>query len=82
MRREVADKIADARPLSQQRIGKFENLLEIQVPRGEPQLAVEHRNAIAHIVKGDAQLSLALPDLVQQPGIVHRDHRLRRKALQ
>jgi hypothetical protein len=45
-------------------------------------VAVEHRHPVAHIVEGDAQLGLALADLVEQPGIVHRDHRLRRKILQ
>ena len=47
------------------------------VPRGQPQLGVEHRHTVAHIVEGDAQLGLALADLVEQPRIVHRDHRLR-----
>ena len=82
MRGEVADKIGDARPLGEERIGEFEDPLEIQVPRGEPQLAVEHRHPVAHIVEGDAQLGLALADLVEQPGIVHRDHRLRGEAFE
>ena len=56
--------------------------LEIAVPRGQPQLAVEHRHAVAHIVEGDAQLGLTLADFVEQPGIVHRDDRLRREAFQ
>src|SRR5262249_34483120 len=61
---------------------QVENSLEIQVPRGEPQLAVKHRDTIAHIVKGDAQLGLALADLVEQPRIVHRNYGLRGEALQ
>src|SRR5215471_7022902 len=56
MRSEIADKIADARPLGEKRIGQFQDPLEIQVPRGEPQFAVEHRDPVAHIIKGHAQL--------------------------
>ena len=67
---------------SRKRIGQIEYLLEVQVPGGEPQLGVKHRDAVAHIVEGDAQLGLALADLVQQPGILHRDNRLCREVLQ
>ena len=52
----------------------------MQVPRGEPQVVVEHRDAVGHVVEGDAQLGLALADFVQQPRILHRDHRLRREV--
>jgi hypothetical protein len=82
MRGKVADKIADTRPLGEKGIGQIENALEIKVPRSEPQLSVKHRHAIAHIVKGHAQLGLALTDLVKQPGIVHRNHRLCSKAFE
>jgi len=79
---EVADKIGDARPLGQQRIGQLEDPLEIEIPCSKAQLSVEHRHTVAHVVEGDAQLGLALADLVQEPRIVHRDHRLCGKALQ
>ena len=42
----------------------------------------EHRHPVAHIVEGNAQLGLALADLVQEPGIVHRNDRLRREAFE
>ena len=79
---EVADIVGIARPLRQQRVGQVKHLLEIAVPRGEPQLGVEHRDAVAHIVEGDPQFGLTLADLVQQPGIVHRDDRLCREILE
>ena len=82
LRSEVANKITDARPLSQEWIGEFEDPLEIQVPGGKPQLAVEHRDPVAHIIKGDAQFGLALADLVEQPGVVYRNDRLSSKILQ
>jgi len=46
------------------------------------QLPVEHRHPVAHIVECDAQLGLALADLVEQPGIVHRNRRRRREVLE
>ena len=61
---------------------RIEQVLEIAVPGGEALLAIEHRDPVAHIVEGDAQLGLALADLVQQPSIVHRDHGLCGKLLQ
>ena len=76
---EVADVVGIARPPHQQRVGQFEDALEIQVPRGEPLVAVKHRDTVAHIVEGHAQLGLALADLVQQPCIVHGDHGLARE---
>ena len=57
--------------------------MEIAVPRREALLGIEHRDTIAHIVEGDAQLGLAscelvgaLAKLVKEPGILDRDHRL------
>ena len=37
---------------------------------------VEHRDAIRHVVEGDPQLRLTLADLVEQSGVLDRDHRL------
>src|SRR3954451_2352075 len=34
---------------------------------------VEHRDTIGHIVEGDPQLALPLPDFVKQPRILDRD---------
>ena len=82
MRRKVANVVAKARPLGQQSVGQIEKLLEIAVPRREPQLGVEHCDAVAHVVEGHAQLSLALADFAEQPGIVHRNDRLRREVFQ
>src|SRR5262249_58918730 len=70
MRGEVANKLCDWWSLGQQRIGDFEDPLEIQVPGGEPLVAVKHRDTVAHIVEGHAQLGLPLSDLVQEPRIV------------
>jgi hypothetical protein len=79
---EGAKAIGIGGPLLQERVGQVEDALEIQVPGGQPQFTVEHRNAVAHIVKGDAQLGLALADLVQQPRIIYRDHRLSGEAFE
>ena len=46
------------------------------------QIGVEHRDAVAHVVEGDAQLGLALADFVEEPRIVHRDDRLRREVFE
>ena len=79
---EMADKLGGGRPLGEKFVGQVEQLLEIAVPRGQPQFGIEHRDAVAHVVEGDAQLGLALADLAEQPRILHRDDRLRREILQ
>jgi len=55
--------------------------LEIAVPGGKPQLLVEHRHTISHIVEGNAQLGLGLADLVEQPRIFHGNDGLRSAVL-
>ena len=35
-----------------------------------------------HVVEGDPQLGLALRELIEQPRVLHGDHRLRGEALQ
>jgi hypothetical protein len=82
MRCEVANVVGQARPPGQKSVGQIENLLEIAVPRREPQLGVEHGNAVAHIVEGHPQLGLTPADFFQQPGIVHRNDRLGREVFQ
>ena len=62
--------------------GSWSDLLEIPVPRGQSQCLVEHRHPIGHVVEGDAQLLLALANFVQQPRVLHRDHRLGREILE
>jgi hypothetical protein len=61
----VANIVGEARPLGQESIGQIENLLEIAVPRREPQLGVEHCHTVAHIVESDAQLGLTAADFFQ-----------------
>ena len=39
-------------------------------------VAVEHGHAVAHVVEGDAQLGLAVAQLLEQAGILDGDHRL------
>ena len=45
-------------------------------------VGVEHDDAIGHIVKCDAQLRLALADLVEKSRILHRNDGLSSKVLQ
>jgi hypothetical protein len=52
--REEADVVRIARTRPQQCLGQIEDALEILVPGGQPQFAVEHRDPVAHIVEGDA----------------------------
>ena len=54
--------------------------MEIEIPRGKPQFAVEHRDPVAHIVEGDAQLGLAVAQLLEQARVLDRDHRLVREG--
>ena len=60
----VADKLFDVRPLGEEGIGEVEDPLEIQVPRGKPLVAVEHRDTVAHIVESHAQLVLTAGQLL------------------
>ena len=80
--REVADVVVKLGPGSEDAVGQLEQLLKVPIPRREAKPFVKHRDSVGHVVKGDAQLRLALSDFVQQPGIVHRNHCLRGKALQ
>src|SRR6516162_8913010 len=73
---EIAEKLGEARPPREEGVGQLEHLLKIAVPRGEPRLGIEHDDAVAHVVEGDAQLGLAIPQLVEEPCILYRDHRL------
>ena len=62
--------------LLQKSIGHVEDFLKLAVPRDQMLRFVEHGDAIAHVLERDAEFFLALPDLLQQPCILHRDHRL------
>ena len=77
----IAEVVGIARTLGEKRVGQVEQFLEIAVP-GQPQLGVEHRDAVAHVVEGDAQFGLTLADLVEQPRVLHRDDRLRREVFE
>ena len=43
---------------------------------------VEHGDTVAHVLERDAQFFLALADFVEQPRVLHRDHRLGGEVLQ
>ena len=73
---EIAEILGIARPPREEGVRQIEHLLEIAVPRGKARRGVEHDDAVAHIVKGDAQLGLAIAQLVEQSRILDRDHRL------
>ena len=47
-------------PLEREPIGQVEDLLELAVPRGEALRFVEHRDAVAHVLEGDAQFCLSV----------------------
>ena len=81
-RGEIAEIFNRARPLGEEGVRQIEHLLEVAVPRGEAQVFVEHRHTVGHIVEGDAQFGLGLADLVEQPRILNRDHRLGGEVLQ
>ena len=61
---EIADIFRIGSRLGEERIRQIQNLLEIAVPRRQPQLLVEHRHAIAHILEGDPQFGLTLRQFV------------------
>ena len=41
-------------------VGHIEDVLELAVPRDQTQRFVEHRDAVAHVLEGDAEFVLAL----------------------
>ena len=73
---EIAEILGIARPPREEGVRQIEHLLEIAVPRGKPRCGVEHDDAIAHIVEGNAKLGLAVVQLLKQSRILDRDHRL------
>ena len=73
---EVADIVGIGPPLGEDAIGHVENFLKLAVPRHETRRFIEHGDTIAHVLEGDAEFFLALADLIEQPGVLHRDHRL------
>ena len=79
--RQKADEIGEGARRTQNCLRQIEDLLQIAVPRDEPLSAIKHRDAVAHVVESHAQFGLALVYLIEQPGIVHRDDRLRREIL-
>ena len=63
-------------------VGQVEDLLELAVPCDQMLRFVEHGHAVAHVLERDAEFFLALADFIQQPRVLHRDHRLRGEVLQ
>ena len=55
-------------------VGHVKDILELAVPRDQMLRFIEHGDAVAHVLERDAKFFLALPDLLQQPRILHRDH--------
>ena len=44
--------------LAEEHVGQIEEILEIAIPRDEAPRSIEHRDAVTHVVEGDAQLGL------------------------
>jgi hypothetical protein len=42
---------------------------------------VKHSYAVPHVLEGDTEFLLALPNFAKQPGVLHCDHRLSGEAL-
>src|SRR5262245_10630794 len=57
---EIPEILGIARPPGQEGVRKLEHLLEIAVPRCESRFCVEHDDAVAHVVEGDAKLGLTV----------------------
>src|SRR6266481_5907267 len=71
--REIAEILGIVRPRRAEGVRQIKHLLEIAVPRGKSRRGVEHDDAIAHIVEGDAKLGLAVVQLTQEPRILDGD---------
>ena len=69
-------------PLGEKIVGQVEDVLELAVPRDQMLRFVEHGDAVAHVLERDAKFLLALADFIQQPRVLHRDHRLGSEVLQ
>ena len=63
-------------------VGHIQDILELAVPCDQMLRFVEHGDAIAHVLERDAEFFLALPNFVKQPGVLHRNDRLRGEVLQ
>src|SRR5215831_18808526 len=72
----MAEEFGIAWPPCKEGVGQIKYFLEIAVPRGKARRGVEHDDAITHVVEGHTQLGLPSAQLVQQPDILDRDHRL------
>ena len=72
----IAEILGIARPPREEGVRQIEHLLEIAVPRGKPRCGVEHDDAVAHVVEGDAKLGLAIAQLLEQSCVLDRNHRL------
>src|SRR4029077_17548227 len=77
-----ANIVGGVRTLRQKCVGQVEQFLEVTVPGRQPQIFVEHSDAIGHVVEGRPQLGLTLANLVEQPRVLHRDNCLGCEVLQ
>src|SRR5262249_12741078 len=73
---EIAEIFGKARPIYQEGVRELKHLLEIAVPRGQARLCIEHDNAVAHVVEGDAQFGLALTQFLEESRVLDCYHRL------
>ena len=80
--RQTANVIGERQPHAHRLVGQVENFLKIAVPGGKSVVAIEHGDTVAHVLEGDIEFVLTLADFVQQPRVVHRDHRLGSEAFQ
>jgi hypothetical protein len=79
---QIPDVFMECLPSRNNLIGHVEDVLELAVPCDEMLRFVEHRHAVAHVLERDAEFLLTLPDFIQQPRILHRDHRLGGEAFE
>ena len=63
-------------------VGHVQDILKLAVPGDQMLRFVEHGDTVAHVLERDAEFLLALTDFIQQPRILHRDHRLGGEVLQ
>src|ERR1700726_404238 len=73
---EIADVVVEPMWLGKKFVRQLQQFLEIAVPGCKLKRLIKHRDTVDHIVECDPQLHLSLADLVEKPGILHRDHRL------
>ena len=76
---EAAEVLLKGRTLGEDCFRQFKQFLQITVPCRQPKVFVEHDDTITHIIKGHLQLGLALPDFIEETGILQYDDGLRHR---